>query len=62
VREAIGNDKEGASEVAGRGEEWYAKGLGLVYSKRIYGSGGLSLETRLRDTFSLEELKKRAGQ
>jgi hypothetical protein len=62
VQEAIGNEKEGASEVEGKGEEWYAKGLGLVYSKKVYGRGSLKLETRLVDTFGLAELKKRAGQ
>jgi hypothetical protein len=55
IREAIGNEKEGASEVEGVGEEWYAKGLGLVYYRKVFGAGSLKQETFLRDTFARKE-------
>jgi hypothetical protein len=59
--EAIGNEKEGAAEVEGRGEEWYAKGLGLVYYKKTYGSGVFKMEARLTDIFSMAELEQKAA-
>jgi hypothetical protein len=63
VREAIGNESEGASEIEGTGEEWYAKGIGLVYYKKSYGiKGQLQREYRLKEIFSMEELEKRAGK
>lgn len=63
VREAIGNESEGASEIEGSGEEWYAKGIGLVYFKKSYGAKGqLQREYRLKEIFSMEELEKRSGQ
>lgn len=60
LQEAIGNEKEGAAEVEGRGEEWYAKGLGLVYYRKTYGSGGFVVEARLTDIFSMAELERKA--
>ncbi len=63
VREAIGNESEGASEIEGKGEEWYAEGIGLVYYKKSYGDKGqLQREYRLKEIFSMEEMEKRAGQ
>ena len=58
--EAIGNEKEGTAEVEGRGEEWYAKGLGLVYYRKTYGSGNFKMEARLTDIFSMAELERKA--
>jgi len=60
LREAIGNEKEGAAEVEGRGEEWYAKGLGLVYYRKTYGSGAFKMEARLTDIFPMSELERKA--
>ena len=62
VREAIGNESEGASEIEGVGEEWYAKDLGLVYFKKSYSEGKLVREYRLKEIFLMEELEKRAGK
>jgi hypothetical protein len=60
LQEVIGNEKEGAAEVEGKGEEWYAKGLGLVYYRKTYGSGGFKLEARLTDIFTMTELERKA--
>ncbi|MDX1913059.1 MAG: hypothetical protein SFV22_16310 [Saprospiraceae bacterium] len=60
LREAIGNEKEGAAEVEGIGEEWYAKGLGLVYYRKTYGSGTFKMEARLTDIFSMADLEQKA--
>ncbi len=60
VREVVGNEKEGASEVEGTGEEWYARGLGLVYSRKSFGD--YHLESRLVDRFLMTELERRAGK
>lgn len=60
LREVIGNEKEGAAEVEGVGEEWYAKGLGLVYYRKTYGSGSFKIEARLTDIFSMAELEQKA--
>lgn len=63
LREAIGNEKEGAAEVEGRGEEWYAKGLGLVYYRKTYGSSGsFKMEARLTDIFPMSELERKATE
>ena len=63
VREAIGNESEGASEIEGKGEEWYAKGIGLVYFKKTYGDkGAVVREYRLRERFDMTELERRAGK
>jgi len=61
IREAIGTETEGRAEVEGTGEEWYAKGLGLVYSTKTFSGGKLKMETRLKDVFPMTELEKRAG-
>lgn len=60
LQEAIGNEKEGVAEVEGWGEEWYAKGLGLVYYRKTYGSGHFTIEARLTDIFSMEVLEEKA--
>ena len=60
LREVVGNEKEGASEVEGTGEEWYARGLGLVYSRKSFGD--YRLESRLTDQFPMTELERRAGK
>jgi len=60
LRETIGNEKEGAAEVEGLGEEWYAKGLGLVYYKKTYGSGSFKTEARLTDIFPMSTLEQKA--
>lgn len=62
IREAIGNEGEGSTEIEGVGEEWYAKGIGLVYFKKVYGDkGALRREYRLKEIISMDELIKRAG-
>jgi len=59
--EAIGNEREGAAEIQGRGEEWYAKGIGLVYYRKTFGSNGqVKFEYRLKDIFPMSELEKKA--
>ncbi len=60
LREVVGNDKEGTSEVEGTGEEWYAKGLGLVYSRKTFGD--YHLESKLTDRFPMTVLEQRAGK
>ncbi|MEO6040032.1 MAG: hypothetical protein ABIQ93_16585 [Saprospiraceae bacterium] len=60
IREVVGNEKEGASEVEGQGEEWYARGIGLVYSRKDFGN--YHLESRLTNRFPMQELERRAGQ
>jgi hypothetical protein len=60
VRETVVNDRSDAEVVEGIGEEWYAKGIGLVYSRKTYGAGELTIENRLNDIFMMAELEKRA--
>jgi hypothetical protein len=63
TREAIGTEGEGSSEIEGRGEEWYAKGIGLVYFTKIYGKNGeLKREYRLKERFGMNELERRANR
>ncbi len=63
LREAIGKSAEGDAETESRGEEWYAKGLGLVYYRKEAGSRGqVRQEFRLRDVISMDELEQRAGR
>lgn len=62
LREVIGNQKEGSTEVEGLGEEWYAKGIGLVWYRKTYGSGSLQIEGRLTDIFPMTELERRAAE
>lgn len=62
LREAVGNEKEGASEIAGTGEEWYAKGLGLVYYEKSFAEGKIRYVFRLKETFPMTELERRAGR
>ena len=62
LREAIGNQKEGSTEVEGVGEEWYAKGIGLVWYRKTYGSGSLKIEGRLINIFPMVELEQKAAE
>jgi len=62
VRETVVNDRGDAEAVEGVGEEWYAKGIGLVYSRKTYGAGELTLENRLNDIFMMTELERRAKE
>lgn len=61
LREAVGYEQEGAAEIAGVGEEWYARGLGLVYRSMHYGSdSGFDKTFQLREIISMQELEARA--
>lgn len=63
LRETIGNELEGhRDEVVSTGEEWYAKGLGLVYYRKTYGDGLFQIESRLTDIFSMKELERKATE
>lgn len=63
IKERIGHSAEGAAEIEGSGEEWYAKGLGLVYFKKSFGEdGSIRYAFRLRETFSMQELEYRAEE
>jgi hypothetical protein len=62
VRDAVGYDQEGSAEVEGTGEEWYAKGLGLVYWEKRFGRFGLERTYRLKEIISMEELERRSAQ
>lgn len=62
VRETIGNDRTDGETVEGVGEEWYAKGIGLVYVRKTYGAGELTIENRLNDIFMMTELERRAKE
>ncbi len=59
LREVIGNERDGSSEIEGRGEEVYGEGLGLVSYKKEF-AGGFRLAYRLVDTFGMPELERRA--
>lgn len=62
IREAIGNEQEGASEIEGRGEELYARGKGLVYFEKRYGKNGeVVRQYRLKEIISMSEFEQRAG-
>jgi hypothetical protein len=62
VQETIVNDRAETESVEGVGEEWYAKGIGLVYSRKTYGAGELTIENRLNDIFMMTELERRAKE
>lgn len=62
LREAVGHDREGTSEVEGSGEEWYARGLGLVYYSKSFAGGKIRYVFRLKETFPMHELERRAKQ
>lgn len=63
LQEAVGHNKEGSAEVEGRGEEWYAKGLGLVYYRKSFGEeGNIRYAFRLKETFTMSELERRANE
>ena len=59
--ESIGTKKGGDEMLKGRGEEWYAKGLGLVYYRKVFGDKNqVKFEYRLKDVFPMSELEKKA--
>lgn len=61
LRDAVGNEQQGAAEIEGLGEEWWAKDLGLVYYKKSYGTAGqLTYEYKLTEIIEMEELERRA--
>ena len=61
LKEVIGHDEDGTAEVEGNGEEWYAKGLGLVYYRKQFGKNGeVELAYKLTETFPMTELERRA--
>lgn len=63
LREAVGHQAEGAAEIEGSGEEWYAKGVGLVYFRKTFGhQGQIQLAFRLRERFPMSELERRAAE
>lgn len=63
LREVVGHDQAGAAEVEGHGEEWYAKGLGLVYFRKSFGENNqLRYAYRLTERFTMQELERRAAQ
>lgn len=62
LQEAVGNEKQGATEVEGTGEEWYAKGLGLVFYQKSFAEGKIRYVFRLKETFPMTELERRAGE
>jgi hypothetical protein len=63
VQEILGNESEGSAEIPANGEEWYAKGLGLVYSVRKFGQNGQIQRTyRLRERLTMDELSRRANK
>jgi hypothetical protein len=60
VAEAIGNQKEGNTEIEGQGEEWYAQGLGLVATDKYYGpTKGLHRSYMLKERMSMEQFIER---
>ncbi|MFN0014444.1 MAG: hypothetical protein ACKVU2_07830 [Saprospiraceae bacterium] len=62
VLEAVGHNKDGSAELEGNGEEWYAKGLGLVYFRKSFGADNqIRFAFRLVDMFPTEELEHRAS-
>lgn len=58
--ESISNGMAKAAPVKALGEEWYAKGLGLVYYRKVYGEGAFTVEARLTDIFTMAELEQKA--
>jgi hypothetical protein len=62
LREVVGNEREGSWEAEGIGEEWYARDLGLVYSRKSFNKGQIVLESRLRDTYPMSTLEAKAGK
>jgi hypothetical protein len=59
--ETISYDERGTNDVMVSGEEWYARGLGLVFYRKTYGSGAFSVEGRLSELFQMTELERRAA-
>ncbi|MBK9339025.1 MAG: hypothetical protein IPM98_21795 [Lewinellaceae bacterium] len=61
LQEAIGHSKDGSAEIEGSGEEWYAKGIGLVYYRKAFGKEDRQIRFafRLRERFPMTELERR---
>lgn len=60
--ESVGTRAGGEELLSGRGEEWYAKNLGLVYYRKSFGDKNqIQREYRLKDVFPMSELEKRAA-
>ncbi len=60
--ESVGTKKDGDDLLKGRGEEWYAKDLGLVYYRKTFGeSNQIKFEYRLKDVFPMAELERKAA-
>lgn len=62
VREIIENEQEGFLEIELEGEEWYAKNLGLVFTRRRAVASPFEQTYALRDTFAITELEERFRQ
>jgi hypothetical protein len=60
LKELVGNEKEGAAEIEGEGEEIFARGLGLVSYRRSFAEGKIQYAFRLEAIFGMEELERRA--
>lgn len=62
LTEEIGTGKIGKGKLTGTGEEWYARGLGLVYYRKTFASkkAKVEYEYRLKDIFPMSEFEKRA--
>ena len=60
--EEIGTQNGGTDLLEGRGEEWYAKDLGLVYYRKTFGDKNqIKVEYKLRDVYPMSELEKKAA-
>jgi hypothetical protein len=62
LKEVFGSEGEGTAEGTAKGDEIYAKGIGLVQFRKFYGEGeNQSIRSfRLSDIFSMSEMEKRA--
>jgi len=59
--EEISTGKSKKTLTKGRGEEWYARGIGLVYYRKTFGKKDeVKIEYRLKDIFPMSEFEKRA--
>lgn len=61
VREIIDNNsaEDGHLENEATSIEYYAKGLGLIYYRKVFAGGGQVLEYALKDTYTMQQLEKR---
>ncbi len=62
LRETVGNTDTRLPELSATGEEWYARGLGKVRYRKVYGEGAVTLEATLKDIFPMSELERRAAE